>query len=92
MAGADYLKCEICGERIMYEPERDPEIKVVCMACYAGVKSDIPALKLLENHLLHGYEMKHQDGKWWLFRSDGKGVAYGESIQKLLVNLIFFEC
>jgi len=34
MAGMDYLKCEICGIRIMYEPDRDPDIKVVCMACY----------------------------------------------------------
>ena len=34
MAGADYLKCEVCGERIMFEPDRDEDIKVVCMECY----------------------------------------------------------
>ena len=37
MAGADYLKCEICGERIMFEPDRDEDIKVVCMECYGKV-------------------------------------------------------
>lgn len=34
MAGFDYLSCEICGCRIMYEPDADPDIKVVCMDCY----------------------------------------------------------
>lgn len=34
MAGMDYLKCENCGVRIMYEPERDPSIKVICLDCY----------------------------------------------------------
>ena len=33
MAGADYLKCEICGDRIMFEPDADPDIKEEMLRC-----------------------------------------------------------
>ena len=45
MAGADYLKCEICAERIMFEPDADPEIKVVCMDCYHKATISAPGNK-----------------------------------------------
>jgi hypothetical protein len=37
MAGADYLCCEICGGKIVYSPEHQPE--AVCKECYDTLKA-----------------------------------------------------
>ncbi len=54
MAGADYLKCEVCAERLMYEPDRDPEILVVCPECYEKSEVKVNKLKSLLIMCLHG--------------------------------------
>lgn len=37
MTGADYICCEICGCKIVYSPEHQPEM--VCDTCYLKVKA-----------------------------------------------------
>ena len=37
MAGADYILCEVCGSKIVYSPEHQPE--AVCKACYDTLKA-----------------------------------------------------
>lgn len=44
MAGADYIKCWNCGNRIFYAPDAE-EIEVICMKCYNGVNKTIGKLE-----------------------------------------------
>ena len=44
MAGLDYLKCNICGTRILYLPNRDFDTKVVCMHCYKKASKKIETM------------------------------------------------
>jgi hypothetical protein len=51
----------------------------------------IPALDLLQTRLELGCEIKHQDGKWCLFDKKGECVCRGETIRKLLTQLVFVD-
>ena len=52
----------------------------------------IPSLDLLESRLDSGCEIIKQEGRWKLFDKDGEQVCSGDTIRKMLVNLIFVEC
>jgi hypothetical protein len=52
----------------------------------------LPCLDLLEERLKQGFEIKFQDDLWWLFDEKGEGHCSGESIRKLMVNLIMTDC
>lgn len=51
----------------------------------------LPALDRLEEQLTAGAEIKYQDDKWMLF-DDGGVICYGDSIRKMLINLIMVVC
>jgi hypothetical protein len=44
---------------------------------------------ILTEFIVQGAKIKKQDGQWHLFAKDGEGLAEGETISKMLMNLIF---
>lgn len=61
----------------------------------AGMKTDYPVLKILEDYLRQGAvltDFTSKDGSWWLFRANGEEIVSGENLQKLLENLIWRDC
>ena len=56
------------------------------------IESNYPVLRLLEDYLRLGAEIKEQDNRWCLFRADGEEIAGGKTLQELLENLIWFAC
>ena len=44
MAGADYIKCENCAERLIYLPEGSVN-KVYCAKCYKRIEKKYKKLK-----------------------------------------------
>ncbi len=46
---------------------------------------------LLTHYLEAGAKIKKQDGLWHLFAKDGNGLAQGETITKMLTDLILRE-
>lgn len=77
MAGADYLKCEVCGARIMYEPDRDPGIKVVCVGCYAGMGYELKLYKaaLTKSVSLPMGQLPHESGRYYAWMNNGQVVV-----------------
>lgn len=51
-------------------------------------ESLFPVFDTLERLFRDGHYIKEQDGRWHLFAKDGEGVASGESVRKLCVNIV----
>lgn len=47
-----------------------------------------PVFDRLEEILTDGGYIKKQGGMWWLFDADGNGLAAGDSIRGMCVNLV----
>ena len=52
----------------------------------------IPSLDRLEEQLRAGAEIIWHDERWVLVTRDGETICYGDSIRKMLINLIMVVC
>ena len=87
--------CEKIVQDYVYALERSLERQkwITKKAKDQALKSDvIPALDLLQAWLEQRAYIAFQDGKWMLFQENGEFITGGETIRKMLINLIFIEC
>lgn len=56
------------------------------------LENAIPAISLLQARLERGEYLSKEDGIWHLFDKLGEGVASGESLQEILLDLIWMDC
>ena len=56
------------------------------------VENAVPSIDRLQDRLEQGCRLAKQDGRWWLFDAEGEGIAGGETLRDVLVNLIFMDC
>ncbi len=70
---------------------QNKDILALCVA----VESAVPALDLLQKRLEDGCYVVAPDEMnghlWVLFRRDGEGIASGESLRSMLLNLVFLD-
>jgi len=50
-----------------------------------------PIMDIMQRLLTDGHCVKEQDGRWWLFRSDGEGIISGENYRGLCVNIVMAD-
>lgn len=48
----------------------------------------MPILDILPRLWSTGHSTVEQDGKWWLFDSQGEGLTFGKDFRELCVNII----
>lgn len=78
-------------DRIWLEPDVLYHMVAVMAASDQGVVTDCIELRMFDiwpRLLMQGFQMKEQDGKWWLFRNDGEGMVSGDSFRELCVNIV----
>lgn len=48
----------------------------------------VPILDILPRLWSRGFRTSEQDGRWWLWRSDGEGIVSGATFRELCVNIV----
>ncbi|RLJ20019.1 hypothetical protein DJ031_06835 [bacterium endosymbiont of Escarpia laminata] len=78
---------------IDHMPDGWPAIKMrdVSALCDA-VESVVPGIDRLEDRLLAGCEITRQDSRWYLYDRSGEYVTSGDTLRKMIINVVFSDC